>query len=419
MYAARAVCRLCKCGKMSREAGRRKMKEKLYTAGELAKLAGVSLRTIRFYDGKGLLKPVGYSEAGYRYYNEKSVQELQRILMLKYLGFSLQQIQEMTCQREDADNLLAGQKEMLQKKKRRLEEMISTIEIMEQEDSENRWGYLIRLLNLLTEEEKIQEQYKNANNLEARIRLHQGYSTAKVEWVDWVYERLGLQEGQCVLELGCGNGQLWYENARKLPKDMHLVLTDRSEGMLQQTRERLAEFSDIFQERNISVEFEVMDANELKLAVETYDCIVANHMLYHVEDRAACFRAVNGALKPEGRFCCATNGEEHMKELHELVAEFDERIEMPYMGVTSGFRLENGAGQLAPFFSKVECEGHENGLLVDDPRAIYDYVYSYPGNSSCILEQRGAEFMELLRMRIAEEGSIFIKKDCGMFVCGK
>ena len=44
------------------------MKEKLYTAGEVANMAGVSLRTIRFYDSKGLLKPVFYSEAGYRYY---------------------------------------------------------------------------------------------------------------------------------------------------------------------------------------------------------------------------------------------------------------------------------------------------------------------------------------------------------------
>ena len=64
--------------------------EILYTAGEIAKIAGVSLRTIRFYDVKGLLKPVSYSDAGYRYYNQESLAVLQKILMLKYLGFSLQ-----------------------------------------------------------------------------------------------------------------------------------------------------------------------------------------------------------------------------------------------------------------------------------------------------------------------------------------
>ena len=44
------------------------MQNNLYTVGELAKMAGVSLRTIHFYDMKGLLCPVAYSESGYRLY---------------------------------------------------------------------------------------------------------------------------------------------------------------------------------------------------------------------------------------------------------------------------------------------------------------------------------------------------------------
>lgn len=65
------------------------MEQTRYTIGEIAKLSGVSAKTLRFYDEKGLLKPVGYSEAGYRYYNENSFVVLQRILMLKYLGMPL------------------------------------------------------------------------------------------------------------------------------------------------------------------------------------------------------------------------------------------------------------------------------------------------------------------------------------------
>ena len=59
------------------------MVKKMYTAGEIAKLAGVSIKTIRFYDAKGLLKPVTYSEAGYRYYYKSSVPTLQKTIMLK------------------------------------------------------------------------------------------------------------------------------------------------------------------------------------------------------------------------------------------------------------------------------------------------------------------------------------------------
>ena len=201
------------------------MGETLYTAGEIAKIAGVSLRTIRFYDVKGLLKPVSYSEAGYRYYNQESLIILQRILMLKYLGFSLQQIEAMIqddiATKRDMNTQLAEQKQLLQEKKAQLEQMIATIEIMEKSEEENRWSYLVHLLNLLTDEEKIQEQYKNATNLEKRIRIHD-YSTSSQDWMDWVHEKMELKENSSVLELGCGNGLLWTKN---------ILLTFGQEGL--------------------------------------------------------------------------------------------------------------------------------------------------------------------------------------------
>ena len=98
------------------------MEKRMYTAGEIAKLAGVSIKTIRFYDAKGLLKPVTYSEAGYRYYDKSSVAILQKILMLKYLGFSLQQIEGMTKSDSDLsfEVQLSRQKELLRQRKNNL-----------------------------------------------------------------------------------------------------------------------------------------------------------------------------------------------------------------------------------------------------------------------------------------------------------
>ena len=81
------------------------MDDKYYTAGEIARIAGVSLRTIRYYDAKGLLPPVSHSDTGYRLYDKGSLSLLQRILMLKYLGFSLEEIQKLVAAQE-ADCLL-------------------------------------------------------------------------------------------------------------------------------------------------------------------------------------------------------------------------------------------------------------------------------------------------------------------------
>lgn len=107
-----------------------------------------------------------------------SVGKLQRILVLKYLGFSLQQIEEMTGDEDDIEPQLSQQKYFLLQRKKQLEEIISTIAIMEKSSGEGRWNYLLRLLSLLTDEEKIRQQYETSENLERRIRLHD-YSAAE------------------------------------------------------------------------------------------------------------------------------------------------------------------------------------------------------------------------------------------------
>lgn len=57
------------------------MNDVLYKTGELAKLAGVSVRTIRYYDSKGILKPIGLSDSGYRLYNIQALEKMQKIVM--------------------------------------------------------------------------------------------------------------------------------------------------------------------------------------------------------------------------------------------------------------------------------------------------------------------------------------------------
>ena len=66
-----------------------------YTVNKLAKLSGVTVRTLHFYDEIGLLKPAYVGENSYRYYEEEQLLLLQQILFFKELGFELKQIQEI------------------------------------------------------------------------------------------------------------------------------------------------------------------------------------------------------------------------------------------------------------------------------------------------------------------------------------
>ena len=82
MIPYRAICQLEEC-RMS------------YTVKKLAKLSGVSTRTLHFYDEIGLLKPSYYGENNYRYYEEEQLLMLQQILFYRELGFPLNDIQRI------------------------------------------------------------------------------------------------------------------------------------------------------------------------------------------------------------------------------------------------------------------------------------------------------------------------------------
>jgi DNA-binding transcriptional MerR regulator len=69
--------------------------EKLFTTGEFASMAGTTLRTLRYYDTIGLLKPSKYDTFGRRFYSKKDFGRLQKILTLKFIGLSLDEIENI------------------------------------------------------------------------------------------------------------------------------------------------------------------------------------------------------------------------------------------------------------------------------------------------------------------------------------
>ena len=64
----------------------------MMTVHEVSRLAGVSIRTLQYYDKIGLLHPTGYTDAGYRLYDDTALERLQHILLFRELEFSLKDI---------------------------------------------------------------------------------------------------------------------------------------------------------------------------------------------------------------------------------------------------------------------------------------------------------------------------------------
>lgn len=99
------------------------------TVKQLAKLAGVTPRTLRHYDQIGLLKPTRVGGNGYRYYNEAAALRLQQILLYRELDLPLERIRAILDHPGyDAQRALEGHREELRRKVGRLQRLIETVE---------------------------------------------------------------------------------------------------------------------------------------------------------------------------------------------------------------------------------------------------------------------------------------------------
>jgi len=100
-----------------------------YTVKQLARLAGVTVRTLHYYDEIGLLKPSFIKENGYRYYEERDAVRLQQILFFRELDFALEDIvQFINAPGYQMLKALADQKKLLEMKRARLDNLLETIQ---------------------------------------------------------------------------------------------------------------------------------------------------------------------------------------------------------------------------------------------------------------------------------------------------
>ena len=187
-------------------------KDGYYSSGQFARMAGVTLRTIRYYDQHDILKPSLVSESGARFYTDTDFARLQQILLLKYLGFSLEDIREMTIEDPDSHfmlNALNVQLKLVQDRIEQMQLVEKTLKDTAQAISEEHtvdWSRMLDLIHLTVMEKSLKNQYQNASNISSRINLHSLYSVNQEGWFPWICQQCQIHEGMNILELGCGDG---------------------------------------------------------------------------------------------------------------------------------------------------------------------------------------------------------------------
>lgn len=392
--------------------------KKIYTTGDFAKKANVTVRTIRYYDKAGLLKPSHVSDNGYRLYTDSDFAKLQKILALKYFGFSIEQIVDITMNDKDLDYVeesFALQLELIRKKIENFEQMAEAIEETSRRFEKNKeidWRQMLQLIHVISMEKDLADQYKNEKNTKTRIDLHRIYSQNPIPWFQWIFEKTQIKQGERILEIGCGNGELWKVNQDMLPKGCQLILTDNSSGMLQDAKATL-------KKTKLKPTFYCRDCQELMLEPESVDVVIANHVMFYIKDQDKALSQIHDVLVPGGKFVCSTYGQNHMYEMNAIVKEFDERIVLSEINLSEVFGLEDAERTLKKYFSVVEKHEYDDSLIIDEVQPIADYILSCHGNQKEYLYNRYEEFLEFLEKKKSKKGFIKITKQAGLFICKK
>lgn len=396
-----------------------------YSSGEFARMAQVSVRTIRFYDKQNILKPSYVTEAGARFYTDSDFVKLQQILLLKYLGFSLEEIKGMTI--DDADHHFLQNSLTLQKKL--IEDKIEQMQLVEQaidntigelqENHQIDWSQMMHLIHLTGMEKSLKSQYENANNISARIRLHKEFSINKQGWFPWIYEsgilpmvesvseKTNATEKIEILELGCGEGSLWTENIHHLPENVHITVSDISEGMIRDIRRNLG--------ADHRFSYETFDCQQIPAQSCSYDIVIANHLLFYCDDIAQVCKEVKRVLKPNGIFLCSTYGSKHMQEITHLVQHFDSRIILAAENLFDRFGLDNGEEMLSEFFEQIDLARYDDAIVIDRADPLIEYILSCHGNQNQYLLDKYQDFRQYVKKQVKDQYRI--TKDAGYFLC--
>ena len=343
---------------------------KQYTAGTLADLAGVSARTVRYYDTKGILRPTGYTESGYRLYDDTALLKMQQISMLKFAGFSLEEIQGMLMMEDRAiPDILEDQRQLL---------LLN--HVLEQGNYSD--------LSQLTDSMKL---IRRVNHSGRTYRFCDQHSDQKL--YPWEFDQLGLQPGMNALDLGCGYGLLWRQSWDRIPEGTQITLVDIYGKLLENIQAFMdghsAELSN-----GTNVHLVEADAENYSLG-SGYDRIVMAYLWKYLKEPEALLQKAHDALAPDGMLCMIHGSGRIIEDYDRIYKEFSGQSCLEErMAQVRGEHDEMDAA-LYRVFPRVEAASFDNELTFTHALDLYRFMMDSYEELTTAIKAQGIGFVNL------------------------
>ncbi len=384
-----------------------------YTIGQLAKLAGISVKTLRVYERKGLLLPERNGENSYRMYGEEAVKTLEKIQLMKCLDFSLDQIADFLQLYENVsrENMLLEQKRLLEKKREQLNTVIAHVERavkecrMEEQDS----NAFLKALGLIVRNQR-------ADELVGRLQLHADEPRG---WSRFIFDAAELKKGMRVLDAGAGYGNLWRYNQDRLPKQMKVICVDKHNTHMDTFCTYISEHASecCLADSEFSFVWEDLENMILK---GCYDRIFFDHVVAHISDRNALYRKFSSVLSRSGVFICTWGGLLFYEKIQPILRDFfEECTELDELYHKHRTHVEDWEKELSAVFPT--AERHVYGITLNFATAeeFMEYIQQVCRPVRERLEIRRRDFLEFLEQFMNEQGRFTFERDTYLYCCRK
>lgn len=274
------------------------------TSGEIAKKAGVSQKAVRLYDEKGLLKPTDYSEGNYRLYDQAALEILEKIVALKQIGFSLEEIRDSLVNgvASDIETALKMQLKRMEEKRYQIDKVISAINRTLDRKSEGLdWDDVASIVQNVGLDQGADERHWDALK-------HTGN---EMDWYVRIFNSLNIKDNEKVLDLGCGYAKLWRNNWDRIPSgtkvyayDIHGSWADDFEQFVCDNKNSLPNDAEIFWEFS---DLEQEDAWKIIDKDKNYTLIVAHYLQYQLKNPENMIKNASMVLAKNGMFSITGN----------------------------------------------------------------------------------------------------------------
>ncbi|MBM2619863.1 methyltransferase domain-containing protein [Actinoplanes sp. LDG1-06] len=254
---------------------------------------------------------------------------------------------------------------------------------------------------MTTPRARAEAQYASTtSNLTARIAIYD-HRTNPQDWYTWLAERLPLRGD--VIEVGAGTGELW-NRVDPSGYDMRLTLVDFSPVMCE--RLRSVPGATVLRE----------DAASLPFPDASFDLLIANHMLYHLDDPEAALREFARVLRPGGRLAMGLNGTGHLAELSEIgpaIGRPDHTLRPAHNGIT----VASATAYVQTLFEHVGVESYPSSLDIPDVEPVLLYLASQ--DRPPLTPDEEAAVRDFVESRIAADGAFRVRQNAVLITASR